>query len=333
MQLYQIEDSLASSTALQFLENTLLKLLATRPACLLLPTCWMKHGPTLKTLAGKRDHPQITQAVERLDARNCRLLQSSRQVNPSSRTSAARVFRKLDSINYKSPVRIEDLSYECMEIISNAAQLISTLLQWACSCYRTGSHRIYLATRLLRRWSHLGADVYEGVISYLQNMAWADSGDMNILLRIVAELVRSKHFSAGRYLQWLIATGSLGRDLDLSSVCQTSKPYNWCANSIQPSSWPVRLITEFPLAGLSDQVRNLRSTLLRGTAHTADLEQQALNLAKQTISRAAPTLFGLNLTVPTHLEVLLDGLSSTVKLEVGIWLRQQVAQHAEVNEQ
>jgi len=105
-----------------------------------------------------------------------------------------------------------------MEIISNAMQLISILLQWACSCYRTGSHRIYLATRLLRRWSHLGADVYEGVISYLQDMTWVESGELGIVLRIVAELVRSKHFSAGRYLQWLIATGSMGSTLDLASV-------------------------------------------------------------------------------------------------------------------
>jgi mediator of RNA polymerase II transcription subunit 12 len=195
-----------------------LKLLATRPACLLLPSSWAKHSPTLKTLATKRTHPQITQAAEKVDARNRRLLQSSRNVTPSSRTSAARLFRKLDSINYKSPIRIEDLSYECMEVISNATQLIAVLLHWASSCYRTGSYRIYLATRLLRRWSHLGADVYEGVISYLQNMSWVASGDVHTLLRIVGELVRSRHFSAGRYLQWLIATGSLGRDLDLASV-------------------------------------------------------------------------------------------------------------------
>jgi mediator of RNA polymerase II transcription subunit 12 len=178
----------------------------------------VKHSPTLKTLATKRAHPQITRAAEKVEARNRRLLQPSKHDTPSSRTSAALVFHKLDSINYKSPVRIEDLSYECMEIISNATQLISILLQWASSCYRTGSYRIYLATRLLRRWSHLGADVYEGVMSYLQNMAWVASGEVHTLLRIVSELVRSRHFSAGRYLQWLIATGSLGRDLDLAAV-------------------------------------------------------------------------------------------------------------------
>jgi mediator of RNA polymerase II transcription subunit 12 len=75
-----------------------------------------------------------------------------------------------------------------------------------------------LATRLLRRWSHLDADIYEGIISYLQNRSWDESGQLDVVFRIVAELVRSKHFSAGRYLQWLIATGSLERDLQSGSV-------------------------------------------------------------------------------------------------------------------
>ncbi|KAF2819996.1 mediator of RNA polymerase II transcription subunit 12 [Ophiobolus disseminans] len=313
--LYQIEE-LASSAALQYLENTLLKLLGTRPACLLLPTSWARHSATLKSLAAKRNHPQITQAIQKLEGRNLRLLQSSKASAPASQTAAARVFRKLDSVNYKTTVRIEDLSYECMEIISNATQLISVLLQWACSYYRTGSHRIYLATRLLRRWNHLGADVYEGVVSYLHDMTWVDSGDLRVVLRIVAELVRSKHFSAGRYLQWLIATGSMGSNMDLTS----------------PSAWPVRLITEFPLTGLSDQVRNLRCTLLRGTIHSAEVEEQALGLAKRSISQAVPALFGLDLAASGQPETKVADLSSTVRLELGIWLRQRVAQYAEVSD-
>lgn len=95
----------------------------------------------------------------------------------------------------------------------------------------------------------------------------------------------------------------------------------------------MRLITEFPLTGLSDQVRNLRCTLLRGTAHSAELEEQALDLAKQSISRAVPALFGLGLTALSQAEVKVAELNSTVRLELGIWLRQHVAQHAEVNEQ
>jgi mediator of RNA polymerase II transcription subunit 12 len=227
---------------------------------------------------------------------------------------------------------MEDLSYECMEIISNAVQLISVLLEWTCSCFRIGPHRIYLATRLLRRWSHLDADIYEGIISYLQNRSWDESGQLDVVFRIVAELVRSKHFSAGRYLQWLIATGSLERDLQSGSVVDTILCIA-CANDLQVSSWPVRLITAFPLTGLSDQVRNLRSTLLRGTAHSADFEEQALNLAKCGISRAVPALFGLDVVASEQTVFRAGELSLTAKLELGIWLRQGVAQYADINEQ
>lgn len=264
----------------------------------------------------KRSHPQIAHAIGKLHTRNERLSQSPTASSSTSQTPAARVFRKLDAVTYQSPVRIEDLSYECMEIIANATQLISILLQWASSCYRDGVHRIYLATRLLRKWSHVGADIYDGVISYLRSMTWVEDGEPGILFKIVAELVRSKHFSAGRYLQWLIATGSLGHGMDLSS----------------PNSWPVRLITEIPLTGLSDQVRNLRYTLLRGTPHSVESEAQALDSAKRSIAQAIPALFGLNRAAVSYQEVRLRGLSPTLQLEVGIWLRQQVAQHTVINE-
>lgn len=230
-------------------------------------------------------------------------------------------------------VRIEDLSDECMEIMSNATRLITSLLQWACSCYREGTHRIYLASRLLRRWSHLGADVYDGVMSYLGEMRWADSREPHILFRIVAELVRSKHFSAGRYLQWLIATGSLDRGLGYSSV-QLTQPSNMeMLIEMQPNTWPLLLITEIPLSGLSEQVRNLRCTLLRGTAHSAELEGRALDLAKRNIAQAAPALFGLDISAPDLSNVKVGNFSPTVRLELGIWLRQHVAQCAQVSEQ
>lgn len=157
-------------------------------------------------------------AVEKLAERNNRLLQTSKGASSTSQTSSGRVYRILDAVNYNSPVRIDDLSYECMEIISDAPKLIAVVIQWSCSCYREGTHRVFLATRLFRKWSHLGADVYEGIISYLRGLGWVGTGDLGIIFKIVAELVRSKTFAAGRYLQWLIATGSLGSSEDNSSV-------------------------------------------------------------------------------------------------------------------
>jgi mediator of RNA polymerase II transcription subunit 12 len=95
----------------------------------------------------------------------------------------------------------------------------------------------------------------------------------------------------------------------------------------------VRLLVEIPVTGLSDQVRNLRSTLLRGSAHSAELEAQSLDSSKHSISQAIPGLFGLSLTVPSHTGVKLKEVSPAIRLELGIWLRQHVAQHAEVHEQ
>jgi mediator of RNA polymerase II transcription subunit 12 len=51
------------------------------------------------------------------------------------------------------------------------------------------------------------------------------------------------------------------------------------------------------------------------------------------ISQTLPTLFGIFSTTAKLNDVELDKLSSTVKLELGIWLRQHVAQYAEVSAQ
>ncbi|KAF2625958.1 hypothetical protein BU25DRAFT_492495 [Macroventuria anomochaeta] len=300
----------------QFLENTLIKLLAIRPACLLIPSSWRQHSTTLHSLAERINHPQIVHGVKRLDERNCRLQQSSKIAPAASMTSAGQVYRILDNVDYNNMVRIEEVSTDCMEIISNPVNLVSVLFQWACSCYREGSHRACLATRLLRRWAQLGADIYECITTYLEGMSWAKSGDSRIIFKIISELVRSRTFAAGRYMQWLIATGSIAQDLDLSL----------------PAAWPVRLITEIPISGLPDQVRTLRATLLRGTAHSADWEEQILSHAKLAISQQMPALCGVGYSGLDHPKLDIGKLGSTVRIELGIWLRQQVARYAEVNE-
>jgi mediator of RNA polymerase II transcription subunit 12 len=95
----------------------------------------------------------------------------------------------------------------------------------------------------------------------------------------------------------------------------------------------LRLITEIPLSGLPDQIRTLRNTLLRGTAHAAELEGQALAYTEHMISQTLPALFGLYNTTTNLNDVELGNLSPTVKLELGIWLRRYVARYANVSQQ
>ena len=49
-------------------------------------------------------------------------------------------------------------------------------------------------------------------------MSWTNGGDARRVFKIISELVRSRTFAAGRYMQWLIATGSIAQDLDISLV-------------------------------------------------------------------------------------------------------------------
>ena len=333
LQLYLVETHRPFSTALQFLENVVVKLIMTRPTCLLLPESWSKYSLVLRNLGERRDELEIAHAIKKLDERNRRLSSCPANTPVIAQTSAGRVYNVLDAVGYDKTIRVENLSNDCMEIISNAPHLISVLLQWASSSYRQGSHRVYLAIRLLRKWAQLGADVYDSIVSYLHNLSWTGSTEPRIVFKIIAELVRSKTFPAGRYLQWLIATGSLGSSVDTSSVSLLCSTLTKSLMLSQPASWPIQLITEIPLSGLSDQVRTLRCTLLRGTAYSAELEEQVLGRSKHSISQTLPALCGLAHTTEEPSKVDVDPLSTTVKLELGIWLRHQVAQHTEVNMQ
>jgi mediator of RNA polymerase II transcription subunit 12 len=305
----------------------------TRPTCLLLPESWSKYSTVLHNLADRRNEPEISNAIKKLEGRNRRLSSSPTNAPVASQTSAGRVYNVLDSVGYDTTIRIENLSNDCMEIISNAPHLISVVLQWASSNYRRGSHRVYLAIRLLRKWAQLGADIYESIVSYLHNLSWAGATEPSIIFRIIAELVRSKTFPAGRYLQWLIATGSLGPDVDMSLVSILCTTPTGPLIPSQPASWPVRLITEIPLSGLPDQVRTLRCTLLRGTPYSAEFEEQILDRSRHSISQTLPALCGLVHPTMDSPKMDVDALSTTVKLELGIWLRQQVARYTEVNMQ
>lgn len=206
------------------LENIILKLVIAKPACLLLPKSWERHGSVLHNLTQRHPQAGFTRAVAYLDARNKRIIRPPHNSTPTTKDSISRLYHLLDSVDYTATIRFDELAYDCMEITSDILRLCSIVLQWASSMYRQGSHRVYLVTRLLRKWSHLGADIYDGILAYLPLLAFDPSKDSRLAFRVIAELVRSKTFSPGRYLQWLIATGSLSHHRDLSLVSFITMP-------------------------------------------------------------------------------------------------------------
>lgn len=224
---------------------------------------------------------------------------------------------------------VDDLALQCMDLFPDHARLVSGVLQWASSLYRQGLHRVYLVTRLLRKWHQAGTDVCEGIMIYLPTVAMDRSKEPEVIFRVIAELVRSKTFPLGRYLQWLIATGSMDSVNSFHTVRAQPSHEFFLADKIQTSAWPLRLLAEIPLTGLSIQVLNLRGTMLRGTSYSIKTEKEQIHNTEERIlshlnncSRAGPGGSG-------QMALDIKPLSRTVCLETAIWLRHQVAMTVE----
>lgn len=181
-----------------------------KPACLLLPDSWKKHHDIMQTLARGHAHTEFSNAIADLDGRNGKIMQCSKPGCSTSQRSLRMLYELLDNFEYHSTVSVESLAFHCMDLVPEHNQLISAVLEWSSSLYRQGLHRAYLVTRLLRKWHQCGIDVCEGIMNYLPGLASDTSKEPGNVFRIIAELVRSKTFLLGRYLQWLIATGSMG---------------------------------------------------------------------------------------------------------------------------
>ncbi|KAF2752001.1 hypothetical protein M011DRAFT_463486 [Sporormia fimetaria CBS 119925] len=305
--LYMIQES-QPSPLLEYLEQLLVKLLVARPCCFLLPRTWATASPVLRRLSSRYSVPQLTSKVDQLHRRVQRLLNEQRDT-PRSQNSKQQVVSLLDSVDCLSAVDIENICSECVEVMPDGQLLVFTVLEWATSLFREGVYRVYLVARMLRNWFRLGIDIDSAILSFIQSSSTGAVCDSNCMFRIIAELVRSKTFSVGRYLQWLIATGALNSNDDIQHTAY----------------WPLRLVTEIPLTGLPEQVRNLRSTLLQGTPFSADSEERDLDLAESELRRHLPKLcVGAASPEPSSGCNLL-GFSSTIKLELSLFLRHHVA--------
>jgi len=116
-------------------------------------------------------------------------------------------------------------------------------MQWASSVYRRGHHRIYMAARLMRRLQRL-YDTEAAIWNAVSKLADNPGCHEPLVYQVVVELVRSGHFSAGRLLQYIIATGV------------ASSPSKGTKDPL------IRLLGHLPEHNMSDEISNLRSIVL-----------------------------------------------------------------------
>jgi mediator of RNA polymerase II transcription subunit 12 len=170
---------------------------------------------------------------------------------------------------------------------------------------------------LIRKWNISRIDTDAAIHAFLFSLKADHPFETRNVFRIIAELVRSRHFSVGRYLQWLIATGSTN------------------GNQGSPDDWPshLRLIAEIPLDNLLDPVLNLRNTLLHGIGFTVETEEDQLNAGEDYVASQIPGLFESWSPSEAPEEMDVSELTCSIRLSLGCLLRQQVASKVQSTDQ
>ncbi|KAF2228785.1 hypothetical protein EV356DRAFT_497442 [Viridothelium virens] len=299
-------------TVYQALIDRLRVLLATlivsHRGCLILPATWEKYKHLFQARAEQSSEPKLIYACANLESRNKRLICKSSE-SPSTHSNPTRALVALLDA-YEQNTSFSELSVQCLALFSDRRQLIAAVMTWASSKYRAGDHRIYLVARLLRNWQAAKVDLDDAMLSFLRFSAISVSLCQTNIFRILAELVRSGHFSMGRYLQWLVSEGCLVED-------------NEC------KFFHMQLLAELPTQRLPKHIVNLRQSLLqanRGFAHQNHDSGDDFT----ALSQRVPNLFLRTGADPTVVSV--KHLNIPTKLELGRRLRQRIQELTKPND-
>lgn len=275
------------------------------PACFLLPRSWNRHCGTLWYCLDS-DIKIDRSLFDELEARNARISISdptgSKQPTPPRQT----LIKSLDSLKF--PCDLSTVSSLCLKAGKDSTGLVSDLLQWSTTRFRTGLHRQYLAVRLLRKWNKEGLDIETPIYATISGTALVPHMQMEAIYRIISELVRSKTFSMSRYLQWLTARGA-GARFD---------------------SPELQLLINLPARCLPEHVRNLRDAMMSRAGISVTAEMETVHHAKADLARALPVIFGgLETASPKLLDLIhrLRGLNGSARFEISYWARANVAEH------
>ena len=274
-------------------------------SCMVLPQSWDQFDQTLQRLAQLKADRQLSVAIADVADRNQRLIAAGQK--RTNRPPSTRLIQHLDTLDIT--IRIKSLSSVCLDIIPSPQEALLVVLRWATSAYRTGSHRTYVAARLIRMWQRDGIDTDSIVISFLSSLQSAHGVDFDQVKELVAGLVLQQQFSVGRYMQWLIATGALQDMINTDGFSHD------------------RLVAQLPMTDLPMHLANLRDTICHAELR-AESDRLEYVIAKSAIEQRLPGLF--RSTLQHYLEpppVNIAELAVPIKCQLTRWLREAIWNH------
>ncbi|KAK5660677.1 hypothetical protein OQA88_12041 [Cercophora sp. LCS_1] len=292
----------------------LLNTLITRsPENFVSPSSWSKYRDSLRHCIPAGD--QIRQnAFMAINHRNEQLVASANRSQPAARHI---LVKRLDgTLQLPMP---EALPAQCWGISKDKAALAKALLEWCTSLYRPGIAKVFVSSKILQHWSALGLDTTMAILDLLDVDAFEEQGRKDALYHLVCELVRQGIFSVPRYVQWLMARGSLTH----------------VENVLPGGPGGTRLLVELPVHALTQSQRGIRGGMLRRASFSVDDEAKDAELAIKYMKQALGLPLAMNDPILQRKPIPIKKLSRRVaissrslKAEVGCWLRDGLAVNA-----
>lgn len=282
-------------------------LIVSHRSSMVVPESWDRFTPVIEKIQDSVRDSGFDAIIEQLAIRNERLSNASRAFANTASFAKKDIVDALDSFTTSTDFKL--LSRRCLQLLPDMTELVSLLLRWAASVHREGSHRMFLAVRLLRKWKSAGQETDSAIMAFLSKLPTLNNIDRRIVYKTVSELIHSSHFAVGKYLQWLIATGTLATDAGIASKTTCHR----------------ELLLHMPTYALSGPIASLKDTLLHVSSDDAARATSTLEEVQTYLSQC---LAGdhCSAALPDHIRNVLQSLcheNSCCATELTRWLRDE----------
>ncbi|KAL8969369.1 MAG: hypothetical protein Q9197_004381 [Variospora fuerteventurae] len=228
-------------------------LIVSSPASFLLPKVWQKHKFMLQALIGAAD-TALYDCFEAICKRNARL-QSIAGSDKDIELEVHQIVVKTLDATISASVDIAEVAQVLRSVQHNAILLVQDCLEWCTSLSRC-------------------IDIEIPIINFITASPRACGLDLSSFYAVIAELIRTRHFSVGRYLQWVIANGILS---------------HYDASEVQ--SCGIGLIFALPMDDVPTHAQNLRQNLLRSVGFSMEDEKHSIAKMKAVVDRRLRDIF------------------------------------------
>ncbi|KAJ9609974.1 RNA polymerase II mediator complex subunit [Cladophialophora chaetospira] len=308
----------------QRLRAAIRELLFARSALFLMPDKWPENAKVVRACLDET-LLQERQLLDGLNRVNERAMGHNKADVSSVRAPDQALVEILDAV--RMPYNISVIDESLKSACSDFTLLMQLCLEWACTRFRYSKTRVYLVTRLIKRWQREGKDVDTPILDFLS--AYREkttSANIHSLRQLVAQLSRSDCFTLSKYMQSLLVRG-----LPKKGTVRIDTDSIFGAAEIPADDHPenVHFLLDLSLNKAESHAINLRRSILDRAGFNANVEEIVF---RQCIRYIEQNLAGLNSISKSDASNMSEpsfaALPWTIRTRISTWLRAKALESA-----